>query len=202
MENSQNVHNDPELAKSIYPSGDKTQADALCICGGVRITIKTDMPLTSAFCHCRSCKRAHSSPIYHAIYCSSANIDPRNGHRKEGEFQVMINEGFDLLKPVPGGPGNPNYRSWDESPRVGGMGRMFCKKCGVIMLNAFFKKVGDGGDSIGVFPGTFTKPLSSFVESWQPTCHQHCEHSELTVSAIHDGLIKFKGWREEERLFG
>ncbi len=202
MDLSENFHNDPDLAKKTYPSGSKTQAEALCICGEVRLSIKTKMPLTSTFCHCRSCKRAHSSHMYHSIYCGSSNIDPRNGYLKEGEFEVMIKKGFDLLKPVPGGPGNPNYKTWDNSPRVGGMGRMFCKKCGVIMLNAFFKKVGDGGDSIGVFPGTFTEPLSAFVQSWQPICHQHCEHSELIVSSIHDGLIKYKGWREGEVLLG
>ena len=88
MESQINPHDDISLSEKIYPSGDKSEAQAMCICGAVRINIKTQSPEMSAFCHCWSCRRAHSAPMYQVIYCSTANIDCRTGKKKSGNFEI------------------------------------------------------------------------------------------------------------------
>ena len=90
MESQINPHDDISLSEKIYPSGDKSEAQAMCICGAVKINIKTQSPEMSAFCHCWSCRRAHSAPMYHVIYCCTANIDRRTGKKKSGNFEITV----------------------------------------------------------------------------------------------------------------
>jgi hypothetical protein len=52
----------------------------------------------------------------------------------------------------------------------------------------------DGKERYGVFPGTFTEPLSNFIREWQPRSHLNCESAIMPVAAICDGLPKFVEW--------
>ena len=198
MESQINPHDDISLSEKIYPSGDKSEAQAMCICGAVKINIKTQSPEMSTFCHCWSCRRAHSAPMYHVIYCCTANIDCRTGKKKSGNFEITVVKGFDHLQQVKGGPGIPNYQTFDDSPRVGGIGRLFCRDCGTIMLNAFYRKIEDKGERYGVFPGTFTDKMNIFLRAWQPTSHINCESAIINVSAIQDGLKKYQTMTDSE----
>ena len=45
------VEGDPELAAKCYPSGTKNEATAMCLCGSVEISLKTNEPTVSGFCH-------------------------------------------------------------------------------------------------------------------------------------------------------
>jgi hypothetical protein len=192
---------DAELARKCYPSGPKNEATAMCICGGVEIVLKTDAPAVSAFCHCWACRRTHSAPLYQCLYVNSANIDPETGEKLEGQFEITITKGFDLLKPVKPGPGYPNLRSMEDNPIMGGLGRMFCRDCGVVMLNAVFQKPNTAMNPtdedvpfVCVFPATFTEKMSEFIESWQPKAHLNCDSSILPATMIKDGLPKFREW--------
>ena len=118
----------------------KNEATAMCLCGSVEIKLKTDEPALSGFCHCWACRRAHSAPLYQVIYADTANISPKTGDKREGEFEIMITKGFDILRPADPGPGNPNLESFDDNPNFGGLGRLYCSKCGVVMINTLFKR--------------------------------------------------------------
>ena len=113
------IEGDPELAAKCYPSGTKNEATAMCLCGSVEISLKTDEPSVSGFCHCWACRRAHSAPLYQVIYTDNANIDPATGSLREGEFEIMVTKGFKLLRPGDPGPGNPNWESQDDNPNFG-----------------------------------------------------------------------------------
>jgi len=195
------VKPDPELARKSYPSGRKNEATAICICGGVEIKLKTDAPDVSAFCHCRTCRRTHSAPIYQCLYVNTANINPETGEKLAGDFEITITKGFDLLTPVKQGPGNPNFKSTSDNPLVSGLGRMFCRDCGVVMMNAVIKKpntvlnpTSEDVPFVCVFPATFTEKMSEFIESWQPKAHLNCDSSILPVTMINDGLPKYHEW--------
>jgi|TARA_B100000519_G_C14255594_1_gene444842 hypothetical protein len=199
------IEGDPELAAKCYPSGTKNEATAMCLCGSVEISLKTDEPSVSGFCHCWACRRAHSAPLYQVIYTDNANIDPATGSLREGEFEIMVTKGFELLRPGDPGPGNPNWESQDDNPNFGGIGRLYCQQCGVVMMNALYQRphsifndTDDPVDFISVFPGTFTEKMSEFIEAWQPTMHVHCESSILPFDAINDGLDKFATWPPPE----
>ena len=199
------VPSDPELAAKCYPSGTKNEATAMCLCGSVEIKLKTDEPALSGFCHCWACRRAHSAPLYQVIYADTANISPKTGDKREGEFEIMITKGFDILRPADPGPGNPNFESFDDNPNFGGLGRLYCSKCGVVMINTIFKRphsvfndTDEDVDFICVFPGTFTEQMSEFIETWQPPFHPDCESSILPFEAINDGLEKFSTWPPPE----
>ena len=199
------VPSDPELAAKCYPSGTKNEATAMCLCGSVEIKLKTYEPALSCFCHCWACRRAHSAPLYQVIFADTANISPKTGDKREGEFEIMITKGFDILRPADPGPGNPNFESFDDNPNFGGLGRLYCSKCGVVMINTIFKRphsvfndTDEDVDFISVFPGTFTEKLREFIEAWQPTFHAHCESSILPFEAINDGLEKFSTWPPPE----
>ena len=199
------VASDPELAAKCYPSGTKKEATAMCLCGAVEIKLKTEEPAISGFCHCWACRRAHSAPLYQVIYADTANICPKTGDKREGEFEITITKGFDILRPGDPGPGNPNFESWDDNPNFGGLGRLYCSKCGVVMINALYQRphsifndTDEDVDFISVFPGTFTEKMSEFIEAWQPTVHVHCESSILPFEAINDGLEKFSAWPPPE----
>ena len=192
---------DAELAKKCYPSGKKNEANAICICGGVEILLKTDTPAVSAFCHCWTCRRVHSAPLYQCLYVNTANIDPKTGKKIEGRFEITVTKGFDLLKPIKIGSGHPNLKLLEVNPIMGGLGRMFCRDCGVVMLNAVFQKPNTAMNPtdedvpfVCVFPATFTEKMSEFIESWQPKAHLNCDSSILPVMMINDGLPKFREW--------
>ena len=199
------IPGDPELASKCYPSGSKNEATAMCSCGAIEIKVKTDEPALTAFCHCTACRRAHSAPLYQCLYVLTSNIDPHTGNKRDGEFEITITKGFDLLRPGDPGPGNPNYESFDDNPNFGGVGRLYCTKCGSTMLNALyqrpnsvFNETDEPIDFICVFPSTFTEPMNRFIAAWQPASHGNCETSILPFEAINDGLPKWAEFPEEE----
>ncbi len=198
-----------DLAAKCYPSGTKNEAKAMCLCGGVEITLETDSPTLTAFCHCESCRRAHSAPMYQMMFVATANICSKTGAQKEGNFELTITKGFELLTPAAPGPGNPNYESMDDNPNFGGIGRLFCSECGVTMMTVIFARprteFNDGdeeADMFCVFPATFTDKMNEFIQSWQPTHHVNCDSAILPLAAINDGLDKWAEWPEGEPWIG
>ena len=191
---SANPHNDPELAKKLYPCGSKHVTTSKCICGSIEIRIETSNPVMTAFCHCWNCRIGHASPMYQVLYCTSSNIDCRTGQIKSGEHEIQVTKGFEHLMSFPGGMDNAFYRNQTENDRVGGIGRLYCSKCGTRILNAFYRKLENNEEWFGVFPGTFTQTMSNFIRAWQPTSHVNCESAIIPIAAICDGLPKYVEW--------
>ena len=194
MFNSKMPHNDPELAEKCYPFGMKRVASSKCLCGSIEIKVETDNPVMTAFCHCWNCRISHASPMYQVLYCTSGNVDCRTGEKKSGEHEIQVIKGFEHLKGFPGGMNNAFYKNEEDNERAGGIGRMYCDICGTRILNAFFRKLDEGGERYGVFPGTFTETMNNFVKEWQPRAHVNCESAIIPVAAICDGLPKYVDW--------
>tara|TARA_B100000035_G_C20954568_1_gene533553 strand:+ start:381 stop:989 length:609 start_codon:yes stop_codon:yes gene_type:complete len=194
MFDSNNPHNDPKLAMKCYPSGNKRVATSKCICGSVEIRVETDDPVMTAFCHCWNCRIGHAAPMYQCFYVPTANIDCRTGEKKAGDHEIQVTRGFEHLVSFPGGMENAFFKNETDSDRVGGIGRMYCGKCGTRVLNAFYRKVEDQGERYGVFPATFTETMSNFIQAWQPRSHLNCESAIIPVAALCDGLPKYVEW--------
>ena len=198
-----------ELAAKCFPSGTKNEATSTCLYGDVEINLKTNEPLLTAFCHCWACRRAHSEPVYQCIYVATSNFCSKTGHQREAEFELTVTSGFDLLTRAKMGPGNPNYETMDANPKFGGLGRIICSKCGVVMMTALFtrphREFNDGEKDalmVCVFPGTFTEKISEFIQAWLPTNHVHCASAIFPISAINDGLDKRTEWPDSEPWTG
>lgn len=79
-----------------------------CYCEGIQFEVRSDLkPVTAAYCHCESCRRAHSAPMYQVVYLP--------------EDAFKITSGEDLLKDF-SKPSNIIIRS-------------FCSNCGSRICN-------------------------------------------------------------------
>ena len=108
---------------------------AHCYCGGVEWQVGFSATGRALFCHCQSCRRAHSAPLYHVCYVAAH------------EFQVT--KGADLVRTY--GHARPETFS-----------RSFCSICGTRTHNNLKK---DGVAVIGVFPSTFEDPKHALFEA-------------------------------------
>ena len=197
------------MTNSKYPFGTKSEATAICRCGQVEITLATETPVLAGFCHCEDCRRAHAAPIYHYVYGASANICAKTGQFKKGSFELMIRRGFDQLIDAKRDPKEAMFSGFNKNPVVGGIGRLFCKDCGVMMLNAFFMRANTRinptskvVEMYGLFTGTFTEKMSSFIESWQPQFHIWCSQATLPVAIFDDGIDKWETWPGGKKWIG
>lgn len=51
-----------------------------CYCGQIKFLIAADVtPNVSCYCHCESCRRAHSAPLYHVVYVPIESFDVIEG---------------------------------------------------------------------------------------------------------------------------
>eukprot|EP01065_Artemidia_motanka_P009590 TRINITY_DN1491_c0_g2_i1.p1 TRINITY_DN1491_c0_g2~~TRINITY_DN1491_c0_g2_i1.p1 ORF type:complete len:161 (+),score=75.81 TRINITY_DN1491_c0_g2_i1:44-484(+) len=80
-----------------------------CYCGAVRFVVGDEAggePPRACFCHCDSCRRAHSAPMYQVVY-----VD---------EGLVRVEAGQELV------------RGFSKSERIE---RQFCSRCGSRLFN-------------------------------------------------------------------
>lgn len=197
------------MSNSRYPFGTKSEATAICRCGLVEISLSTETPVLAGFCHCVDCRRAHAAPIYQFIYGATANICAFTGTKKNGSYELMIKKGYNVLVDAKSNPLDEKYLGFAKNPIVGGIGRLFCKNCGVMMLNAFFMKANTkinptpaAIEMYGIFTGTFTEKMSVFIESWQPQFHIWCSQATLPLSIFDDGVDKWETWPGGEKWTG
>ncbi len=85
---------DATLAARCCPSWTKNKATAICLCGAVEISVVTDSPLFSGFCHCQACRRAHSAPLYQLLFLGTSNFCPKTGRLREGKFELTVTKGY------------------------------------------------------------------------------------------------------------
>jgi len=58
-----------------------------CYCGTVHYTVsKSTEPFTALYCHCESCRRAHSAPLYHVVYVPKNDFNITRGHASVNAF--------------------------------------------------------------------------------------------------------------------
>jgi hypothetical protein len=146
-----------------FPCGTKNETKASCYCGEVVLHIKTDQPVFAGFCHCKSCRKAHSAPLYQCVYVKPEEITvesdggfespflaSKGGKGKLGEFSVVMPIGL-------------KHR------------RVFCNNCGSTMFNDLTILEGGtlhkGGAELihtyGTFPATYDTPMTEMIQSWR-----------------------------------
>jgi hypothetical protein len=137
------------------------------------------------------------------IFLGTSNFCPKTDRLGEGKFELTVTKGYQKLRPAKMGKANPNFQTLGVNPHIRVLEPIFCEDCGVIMMTAVFARPGsvfNNGDQdkemVCVFPSTFTKKLSEFVQAWQPNMHVNCGSAVLPLSALNDGLAKWTEWAE------
>eukprot|EP01051_Picozoa_sp_SAG22_P016595 SAG22_NODE_2371_length_2645_cov_4.857816_1_plen_426_part_00 len=103
------------------------QAKASCYCGKVKMTIKTDTPVFAAFCHCVSCRKTHSAPIYQCVYVKPDEITVEGGMDESNPNLASKGGEAGHLGPQGGGEGAQEMGITHR--------RVFCNDCGSTMFN-------------------------------------------------------------------
>jgi hypothetical protein len=89
-----------------------------CYCGDVCFEIEEDVtPRASLYCHCDSCRRAHSAPLYCVVFVPSEKFH--------------ITKGQSLIKPYKKDAGD------EKQPT-----RNFCTNCGTRVFNSHSTGIG------------------------------------------------------------
>jgi len=58
-----------------------------CYCGAIHYSVsKSAQPHKALYCHCESCRRAHSAPLYHVVYVPKKDFNITCGHSSVNEF--------------------------------------------------------------------------------------------------------------------
>ena len=144
-----------------------------CYCN--RITYTYDFTtehktLFAAWCHCDSCRRVHSAPLYHVVW--NEGLFPDN-------CAFTITKGSEFLKTCP-----PN-----ANPGATG-GRAFCTECGTIITGHFLPgehKFFPNG-AVAVYPNTLDEQYQgdNLPKPFVPTFHANS--SEHVIPIFDDGL--------------
>lgn len=152
-----------EIADSLpgegISEGSKDMIHGHCYCGEFSFQIPRNIqPYRSAYCHCDSCRRAHSAPLYQVIYIP------------QEEFVIL--NGSEYVQ---------EYRKSDSK-----VTRAFCKQCGSKLFNRLHgpNRVG----WLGVFPNLFDEKEKTLPENLRPTHHLHTSETVLELEKYHDEL--------------
>ena len=58
-----------------------------CYCGDFQFSIPSNVHVNrSVYCHCESCRRAHSAPLYQVVYIDESDFEIIAGHDLVQEF--------------------------------------------------------------------------------------------------------------------
>ncbi len=61
-------------------SDENSKYKGFCYCGKVHYSVnKNTQPHSSCYCHCESCRRAHSAPLYQVVYVPKADFHITQG---------------------------------------------------------------------------------------------------------------------------
>ena len=126
-----------------------------CYCGAIQFEVRMEPgrgPIFTAYCHCDSCRRAHSAPLYHVVCLD--------------ESMFRITAGYDEL---------------NEFTKPGGsICRAFCKTCGSRVLNRFPGWTPGGRVPVAFFPSLLTAAdQQALPESFRPGKHNQPHESVL-----------------------
>mmetsp|Transcript_13847 Transcript_13847/g.18084 ORF Transcript_13847/g.18084 Transcript_13847/m.18084 type:complete len:147 (+) Transcript_13847:2028-2468(+) len=124
-----------------------------CYCGKVKFQVSYDegMPTRPIYCHCESCRRAHSSPLYQIVYV------------KADRFRFL--EGEERVK---------TFSHRDDFTRD------FCGNCGSRVRNVLIKSQSDPlwDNSIGFFPALLEEhDQHNLLDPFKPKAHYYAEET-------------------------
>ena len=133
-----------------------------CYCGGIKYRISAlTKPNKAVYCHCESCRRAHSAPLYQVVYLP-----------KE-DFEIF--EGNDLLK---------DY-SRDSTSVI----RSFCSNCGSRIQNILPMKPQLGlGFFPATLEESLQHDLPVV---FRPNLHYLDNEAVLDLNCLHDGIERY-----------
>mmetsp|Transcript_51005 Transcript_51005/g.65321 ORF Transcript_51005/g.65321 Transcript_51005/m.65321 type:complete len:153 (-) Transcript_51005:72-530(-) len=149
------------MASTTHTSQDnnnETWFPGTCYCGNIKFEVRCDQVNKALFCHCESCRRAHSSPLYHVVYTA------------EESFKII--EGNELIK--------------EFSKTADGVMRSFCTSCGSRIYNRVPIKPQLGvGFFPALLEETIQHNLP---DSFKPSCHYLSEETVLDLDILNDNL--------------
>eukprot|EP01031_Cornospumella_fuschlensis_P032991 gene32991-39901_t len=130
-----------------------------CYCGEVHFEVDASIkPVKAVYCHCESCRRAHSAPLYQIVYTPPEAI--------------RITKGEELLKAF----------SRSESTPI----RYFCSNCGSRVKNFLPYKPQLGiGFFPALLDDEVQRNLP---DVFRPTYHNRSAESVLRLECLHDNL--------------
>jgi hypothetical protein len=133
-----------------------------CYCGDFEFQIPREItPYRSLYCHCDSCRRSHSSPIYQVVYLP------------ESEFIIL--KGMELAQ---------EYRKANSN-----VTRAFCRECGSRLYNKLHREERKGW--LGIFPNLFDEEIQKNLPvNLLPTHHLHTGECSIDLEKLHDDLLR------------
>ena len=135
-----------------------------CYCGGVRFTVNTKEQGVNSYCHCQSCRRAHSAPMYQSCFVPVSS------------FQIV--KGKELIKEYAATPEKINTRG-------------FCSNCG---SRIYAKLKNFMSDRIGFYPALLEEHVQhNLPAAFKPQLHNRCKEAVLNLEALADGLPRIEG---------
>ena len=130
-----------------------------CYCGGIKFTVLSNESTNiRAYCHCESCRRAHSAPMYQVVYVP------------ENSFNLI--EGADLVKAF----------SRNEESIV----RSFCFNCGSRICNRLPLKPELGVGFFPSL--LEEEVQHNLPECFRPDYHYLSGEATVDLSKLNDGL--------------
>jgi hypothetical protein len=131
-----------------------------CYCGGITYEVSIpegEEPIFTAYCHCDSCRRAHSAPLYHVVCVE--------------ESMLRLTAGAELLT-VFHKPG-------------ASLSRAFCSSCGSKMMNRFPGWRPGGRIPVAFFPNTLEEPVQQALpQSFRPARNNRIQECVLDVEKL------------------
>ncbi len=139
---------------------DTIRVDGHCYCGAIAFEVSIpegNAPIFTAYCHCDSCRRAHSAPLYQVVCIDASSFDITTGAELLTEFQK------------PGGR----------------IVRAFCSQCGSRILNRFPEWTPEGRTPLVFFPSLLrAEQQQDLPEAFRPKRDLHPEESVLDHDAL------------------
>lgn len=130
-----------------------------CYCGGIHFEVDASIdPVKALYCHCESCRRAHSAPIYQIVYT------PPEAFR--------ITKGEELLK---------GYSRSESNPI-----RYFCSTCGSRVKNYLPYKPQLGIGFFPALLDL--EAQNNLPDVFKPTYHYLCVEAVIPLDCLHDNL--------------
>eukprot|EP00729_Bicosta_minor_P009346 gene9346-12947_t len=140
---------------------DGALAKGQCYCGGIRFTVPLAAPIKACYCHCDSCRRAHSAPLYQVVYIKNEGFHITQGEELVQYFEKTLN----------------------------GVVRSFCKVCGSRVSNTWTdegrasrKANGKLDIGTGFFPSLLDSDFQK-AECFQPKTTYFTEEAIITKDA-------------------
>lgn len=146
-----------------------TDVKGHCYCGAVEYSVKLaagESPLfPPVYCHCDSCRRAHSAPLYHVV-C------------------IDMERSFEITK------GQEHIKNFMKPNTSNGITRCFCDVCGSKIYNLFDPTLPFFKDRakkpMVFFPDTLESKSqgSNLPACFRPVRHHHVEECVLDLNLL------------------